>query len=160
MARAVCLLLIALRLSLLAAASYNVVDYGAVADGRTDSAKAFLAAWSAACAANKPASMYVPAGRFMVGQATFQGPCNNSAIRVFIAGTLVAPSGYTAAANWLRFKYVNGLSVLGGIIDGRGQAFWACKKAGRSCPQGATVANQLIRVHFVFFFQLKFEIKA
>ncbi|XP_074569184.1 polygalacturonase-like [Curcuma longa] len=138
MARAVCFLLIALRLSLHAAASYNVVDYGAAADGKTDSAEAFLAAWSAACGANKPASIYVPGGRFLVSQATFQGPCNNSAIRLFIAGTLVAPSGYTAAANWLLFKNVNGVSVLGGTIDGRGQAFWACKEAGRSCPQGAT----------------------
>ncbi|EHA8592464.1 Polygalacturonase [Cocos nucifera] len=83
----------------IAMAGYNIVDFGAKSDGRTDSAKAFLSAWNAACKANKPAMVYVPPGRF---------------------------------------KYVEGLSIYGGTLDGRGQALWACKMAGRSCPVGAT----------------------
>ncbi|WOL11251.1 polygalacturonase-like protein [Canna indica] len=122
-----------------ATASYNVVSYGAKPDGRTDSAKAFQSAWSAACGSAKSASIIVPAGQFLISQATFQGPCKNNAIRILIAGTLVAPAGYSSATNWLLFKYVQGVSIFGGTIDGRGQAFWACKTAGRSCPQGATV---------------------
>lgn len=140
---------LSLSLSLLPAAmatTYSVADYGAEADGRTDSTKAFLAAWSSACGAAEPATIYVPAGRFLVGQATtFQGPCNNNAIRILVHGTLVAPSGYTSAVNWLLFKYVDGVSVLGGTIDGQGQAFWKCKKAGSSCPQGATVIDYALR---------------
>ncbi|XP_042395819.1 polygalacturonase-like [Zingiber officinale] len=140
MAKATTTMIVCLSLLRVAmAATYSVTDYGAEADGQTDSTKAFLAAWSSACGAAGPATIYVPAGRFLVGQATtFQGPCNNSAITILVHGTLVAPAGYTSAVNWLLFKYVDGVSILGGTIDGRGQAFWACKDAGRSCPQGAT----------------------
>ncbi|XP_042392206.1 polygalacturonase-like [Zingiber officinale] len=140
MAKATTTMIVCLSLLRVAmAATYSVTDYGAEADGQTDSTKAFLAAWSSACGAARPATIYVPAGRFLVGQATtFQGPCNNSAVTILVHGILVAPAGYTSAVNWLLFKYVDGVSILGGTIDGRGQAFWACKDAGRSCPQGAT----------------------
>ncbi|WOL11252.1 polygalacturonase-like [Canna indica] len=132
------LLLTLLCLSTMAMAAYNVQDFGAKPDGRTDAAKPFLAAWAAACGSSKAATIIVPAGRFLVSQALFKGPCKNKALRMFIQGTLLAPSGYSDATLWITFKYVEGLSVYGGTLDGRGQAFWACKKAGRSCPFGAT----------------------
>lgn len=137
------LFLVLSSLAAAAMASYSVVDYGAKPDGKTDSTQAFLGAWSDACAARKRASIYVPAGRFLIGQTTFQGPCRNNNVRIFITGTLVAPSRYSSAVNWLLFKYVDGLSIIGGAIDGQGQAFWACKEAGRSCPQGAVVRLRL-----------------
>ncbi|KAJ8458171.1 hypothetical protein OPV22_031097 [Ensete ventricosum] len=119
------------------ARSYNVSDYGAMPDGRTDAANPFLNAWAAACSSTEPAAIYVPAGRFLISQATFKGPCKNNATRIFVDGTLVAPSTYCAVPNWLLFMAVRGLSIFGGTIDGQGQAFWACRKAGRRCPQGA-----------------------
>ncbi|RWW01311.1 hypothetical protein BHE74_00035420 [Ensete ventricosum] len=121
-------------------AAYNVVDFGAKPDGKTDAAKAFLAAWEATCGARKPATMVVPAGRFLVSQALFKGPCKNARMKMFIEGTLVAPPGYSDITQWITLKYVEGLSVYGGTLDGRGQEFWACKKARRSCPYGATMS--------------------
>ncbi|KAJ0972958.1 hypothetical protein J5N97_020917 [Dioscorea zingiberensis] len=119
-------------------ASFNIMDYGAKADGHTDAAKPLLSAWAAACGSGKPASISIPAGSFFVSKALLQGPCKNNNIRILISGTLIAPSGYSATTQWLTLKYVQGVSVLGGTIDGRGQSYWACKTAGRSCPPGAT----------------------
>lgn len=130
-----------LSLSSSAMAAYNIVDFGARPDGRTDSAKAFLSAWAKACGSNKPATVYVPAGRFFLSQATFQGPCNNAGLRILIDGTIVAPSGYGSMLKWIFFKNLDGVSIHGGTLDGRGQPLWACKLAGRSCPVGATVGS-------------------
>ncbi|KAJ6371672.1 hypothetical protein OIU77_002063 [Salix suchowensis] len=124
------------------AAQYSVLSYGAKPDGKTDSTKAFAAAWSRACASTKPATIYVPRGRFYLGQVRFQGPCKNHAILLRIDGTLVAPSDYKVignAKNWLIFENVNGVSVSGGTLDGQGAGLWSCKKSGKgSCPSGAT----------------------
>ncbi|XP_072959131.1 polygalacturonase-like [Typha angustifolia] len=120
-------------------AAYNIVDFGAKADGKTDAAAAFRKAWAAACGAAKPAMIYVPVGRFFVSQGLFQGPCKNNAIRVFIDGTLLAPPGYGGGAGmWIKFQYVDGLSIYGGTLDGRGQAMWACKTAKLRCPTAVT----------------------
>ncbi|XP_064983822.1 polygalacturonase-like [Musa acuminata AAA Group] len=119
-------------------AAYNIADYGAKSDGRTDSTKSLLAAWEAACGSAGSATMYVPAGDFLVGQATFAGPCSSSKITVQIDGTLVSPSDLGGAGDWLVFHHVEGVSVYGGTVDGRGSSLWACKAAGRSCAAGAS----------------------
>lgn len=122
--------------------SYNVVSFGAKADGETDSTEAFSTAWSQACASENPADVYVPAGRFYLRQVVFNGPCNNNAIRIRIDGTLVAPSNYMVlgnGGNWLLFRAVNGVTISGGILDGQGTGLWACKNSGKSCPDGASV---------------------
>ncbi|KAK3014781.1 hypothetical protein RJ639_009207 [Escallonia herrerae] len=122
--------------------TYNVVNFGAKADGITDSTNSFLSAWSSACASTQPATIYVPPGRYLLGSAKFWGQhCKNSAMTMRIAGTLVAPSDYSVIGNngnWLAFESVNGLSIYGGILDGRGIGLWACKASGKSCPSGAT----------------------
>ncbi|CAM0874961.1 unnamed protein product [Alopecurus aequalis] len=119
-----------------AATSYSVVDYGAVADGRTDCAGAFLSAWAAACTAEDPAAVVVPAGEFLVSRARFSGPCRSGAVSVDIAGTVLAPTPYAGVQLWIVFQNVDGVSVNGGTLDGRGQAYWACRRAGggSSCP--------------------------
>ncbi|XP_020245068.1 polygalacturonase-like [Asparagus officinalis] len=125
-------------LSNLAMGSFNIMDFGAKPNGRTDSGQAFLAAWAKACRSRRPASIYVPAGRFLLGQATFEGPCRNSRVSIFIDGTIVAPNGYSSLLKWMHFVNVNGLEIIGGTLDGRGRALWSCKLAGRRCPIGAT----------------------
>ncbi|XP_008802086.1 polygalacturonase-like [Phoenix dactylifera] len=132
------LALLFLSSSTMAMAALNIVDLGAKPDGRTDSARPFLRAWAAACRTNKPLTIYVPRGRFFLSQVEFLGPCNNKAIKFLIHGTIIAPAGYSSSMNWIRFKYVDGLSIYRGTLDGRGQSLWACKMAGRSCPFGAT----------------------
>ncbi|CAJ1939698.1 unnamed protein product [Sphenostylis stenocarpa] len=128
--------------SLAMGATYNVVNFGAKSDGKTDSSKAFLNAWAKACASSNPASVYVPQGRFLLGSATFGGQCHNKALTFTIDGTLVAPSDYRVignSGNWLQFESVNGVSIRGGVLDGQGTALWNCKNSGKgNCPTGAT----------------------
>ena len=126
------------------AAQYSVLSYGAMPDGKTDSTKAFAAAWSQACASTQPATISVPKGSFALGQVRFQGPCKNNAILVRIDGTLVAPSDYGVlgrAQNWLIFEHVNGVTISGGTLDGQGAGLWSCKNSGKDCPSGATVCS-------------------
>ncbi|KAK4436623.1 Polygalacturonase [Sesamum alatum] len=122
--------------------SYNVKSFGAKSDGNSDSTKAFLSAWSAACATTQPASIYVPPGRYLLRNAFFNGKmCKNKAITIRIDGTLVAPSDYNAIGNsgtWLKFQRVTGVSISGGTLDGQGTTLWDCKNSGKSCPKGAT----------------------
>ncbi|KAM4105635.1 hypothetical protein ACB094_04G006500 [Castanea mollissima] len=137
------LALLSMFISLVLASSvtYDVVSLGAIADGKTDSTQAFVSAWTKACASVSSAMIYVPAGRFYLGQVVFSGPCKNNAITVRIAGTLVAPSDYTVLGNigtWLLFEQVNGVTISGGILDGQGTGLWACKASGNGCPSGAT----------------------
>ncbi|EEF33275.1 Polygalacturonase precursor, putative [Ricinus communis] len=127
--------------SAMASVQYNVLNFGAKPDGKTDSAKAFLAAWTQACASTKSSTIYVPNGRFFLSKIAFQGPCKNNAIGFSIGGTLVAPSDYRvlgSAKNWIIFQHVNGVTVSGGTLDGQGTGLWSCKASGKSCPYGAT----------------------
>jgi polygalacturonase len=127
---------------LAAPVTYNVVSLGAKGDGKTDSTRAFLAAWTKACASVSPVTIYVPAGRFYLRQVVFNGPCRNKAIFIRIDATLVAPSDYRVlgnSGNWLIFRHVTGVTLSGGILDGQGTGLWACKASGKSCPTGATV---------------------
>lgn len=117
-------------------ASYNVVTFGAKSDGKTDSTGAFLRAWRAACSSTSLATIYVPRGTFLIKTVTFNGPCR-SRIVFQIDGTIVAPSGYNSLGNaefWIMFYKVNRVNVHGGTFDANGAAFWACRKAGKSCP--------------------------
>ncbi|KAF8402418.1 hypothetical protein HHK36_013373 [Tetracentron sinense] len=126
--------------SLASGGDYNVVDYGAKGDAKTDTTRSFLSAWASACSSVKPARIYVPHGRYLIKQAAeFRGPCKNNATTIRIDGTLVAPSDYRilgSSDTWLLFIKVTGVSVYGGTLDGQGSGLWACKKAGKNCPAG------------------------
>ncbi|XP_043696036.1 polygalacturonase-like [Telopea speciosissima] len=121
-------------------AIYNVVSLGARPNSRTNSAPAFLRAWAKACGFSSPATIYVPPGRYYMGQAHFVGNCRNTDITIQIDGTLVAPSNYRVIGNagtWLMFEGVIGVSIYGGTLDGQGSTLWACKASGNNCPEGA-----------------------
>ncbi|OVA11048.1 Glycoside hydrolase [Macleaya cordata] len=122
---------------------YNVVKLGAKPDGKTDSTKSFLNAWNSACnSAVSSAIIYVPRGMFVLSQVIFTGQCKNTHITFQIDGTLLAPRDYHVLGNaekWIAFDDVAGVSIKGGIIDGRGMPLWSCKLAGqKKCPDGAT----------------------
>ncbi|KAG8369913.1 hypothetical protein BUALT_Bualt14G0062800 [Buddleja alternifolia] len=127
--------------SLAANPTFNVQTFGAKSDGKSDCTNAFLSAWGAACAAPKPATIYVPRGKYLLRNAYFNGKlCKNTAITMRIDGTLVAPSDYNVIAksgSWLRFERVTGVSIYGGTLDAQGTKLWACKNSGKSCPKGA-----------------------
>lgn len=130
--------------------TYNVESFGAKPDGKSDSTKAFLTAWGAACTTAAAATIYVPPGRFLLRSAYFDGKlCKSSAITIRIDGTLVAPSDYNAighSGSWLKFDRVTGVSIYGGTLDGQGSSLWACKNSGKSCPKGATVIYFITRI--------------
>lgn len=142
--------------------SFNVVSFGAKADGKSDSTKAFLAAWAQACGSAAAATVYVPKGRFLLSNAVFSGQCKSVKITIRIDGTLVAPSDYNAIGNsgyWLFFQQVNGVTINGGILDGQGTGLWACKNSGKSCPGGATVSETKwptcpLRLYINHFFRI------
>lgn len=142
MANIICLLLIQLYLVSffsLTNAQYNVQQYGARSDRRTDSAQPFLRAWNAACRSSSPATIEVPRGSFLISQVTFKGPCRNSNIKFSIDGELIALLNYEkSGSRWIEFDNVDGVSIEGGIIDGRGEALWSCKLNGGNCPFGTT----------------------
>ncbi|KAK4359734.1 hypothetical protein RND71_021963 [Anisodus tanguticus] len=129
-------------LSIAADSIYNVQNYGAKSDGKLDSSKAFVSAWTAACASSSPATIYVPKGSYLLGNAYFYGQaCKSNAITIHILGTLVAPSDYNVigkSGNWIKFERVTGVSIVGGTLDGQGSALWACKNSGKGCPTGTT----------------------
>ncbi|KAK4856082.1 hypothetical protein QYF36_013961 [Acer negundo] len=106
---------------------FDITDYGAVADGNTDSSSAFLSAWDAACAHAENATLYIPEGEFLLGPVTFSGPCSNGkSPNVEIRGTLMAQPELDAFpdSNWIKFEQLNGINVAGGneeaILDAQG----------------------------------------
>ncbi|KAL5783978.1 hypothetical protein ACOSQ2_006370 [Xanthoceras sorbifolium] len=120
-------------------AAYNVITYGAKPDGKTDSTNSFLKAWASACGSAKASTIYVPKGRYLMKAAVFRGPCMNR-ITFQIDGTIVAPNDYRALGNsgyWILFIQVDRLTVIGGTLDAKGAAFWACRNTGKNCPVGA-----------------------
>ncbi|OIS96333.1 polygalacturonase, partial [Nicotiana attenuata] len=129
-------------LSAAANTMYNVQTFGAKSNGKTDSSKAFLSAWTAACASTSAATIYVPRGSYLIRNAYFYGQtCKSKAITIRIDGTLLAPSDYNVignAGNWIKFEKVKGVSIYGGTFDGQGDGLWACKTSGKNCPEGTT----------------------
>ncbi|KAL5825110.1 hypothetical protein ACOSQ3_021173 [Xanthoceras sorbifolium] len=107
--------------------TFNVQDYGAVGDQKTDDSWAFLKAWNATCSATTgTATMIIPKGKtFLVYPITFWGPCKSTTVYVTLSGTVKAPEDPSAwkdhdVGKWLEFQ---------GINDGSGQKWWdqSCK---------------------------------
>ncbi|KAM5577495.1 polygalacturonase-like [Rosa sericea] len=127
--------------------SYNVLSFGAKRNGVSDSTQAFLDAWGAACGASADSSeIYVPKGRYLLGAMAFKGDCKSSHVTFRIDGTLVASPDYRVlgqANNWFSFEGVTRVNIVGGALDAKGSALWACKLSTEttSCPNGATTLS-------------------
>ncbi|XP_010553883.1 PREDICTED: polygalacturonase-like [Tarenaya hassleriana] len=123
--------------------SLNVLSYGATPNGAVDSTQAFSYAWKAACETADSTVIYVPRGRYLIGQALrFEGEsCGNRDITLRIDGTLIGPQDYGLLAKqdyWINFVGVNGVTIVGGSFDAKGSSLWSCKANGHDCPEGAT----------------------
>ncbi|XP_073025718.1 polygalacturonase [Primulina eburnea] len=119
--------------------TYNVMDFGAIPGGTTDSTGPFHSAWALACGDKSMSTMYVPQGLYLIKAVEFRGPCKNTTM-VRIDGTLVAPNDYQDLGNsssWILFVKVDRLSILGGVLDAKGDGFWACRISGQNCTVGA-----------------------
>ncbi|CAN1150948.1 Probable polygalacturonase At3g15720 [Linum perenne] len=123
------------------AGTFNVLDYGAVGDGRTDSTNAFMKAWRDFCGATGQPTLVIPSGNvFMLKPLTFEGPCRSPKLLVKLQGTLVAPGNVNAwgtnEGSWIQFAYVGGLTVNGGgKLDGQGQIWWDHCNYDRNCKR-------------------------
>ncbi|KAL3723242.1 hypothetical protein ACJRO7_035428 [Eucalyptus globulus] len=113
---------------------FDVIEYGAVGDGRTDDTKAFKKAWTDACKSSVSMPiMHVPQNKTCLLQPlVLRGPCNSQNLTIQIDGTLVAsgdPSAWKCdkkdCRHWIMISDVDGLSVLGsGAINGNGSEWW------------------------------------
>ncbi|KAL1224140.1 Exopolygalacturonase [Cardamine amara subsp. amara] len=118
---------------------FDVQNYGAKGDGKTDNTIAFTNAWKDACKWNGHSRMYIPKGRFYLGCVTFLGPCTGQ-ISFVIDGTLLAPprNEDIKKETWINFQYIDYLTVSGGgTVDGQGKESWSlndCNK-NHNCPK-------------------------
>ena len=128
---------------------YNVVSFGAKADGTVDSTLAFRNAWAAACASADSSTINVPKGTYLLASLAL-GDCKSSDITFRIDGTLMPLWDGADYRNdyWLSFQGVTGVSIIGGSLDAKGPALWACKASAADCPTGATVLSTI----FIFLF--------
>ncbi|XP_022716175.1 probable polygalacturonase At3g15720 isoform X2 [Durio zibethinus] len=111
--------------------SLNVINFGAVGDGRTDDLLAFSKAWTALCAATNNPTLEIPSAKtfLLSSKIDFSGPCKSKSIHIKVLGNIIAPKSntWTKCDNgcWLCFSNVAGLTVDGtGQIDGNGAAWW------------------------------------
>ncbi|XP_076889604.1 polygalacturonase At1g48100-like [Bidens hawaiensis] len=107
---------------------FNVLDYGAKGDGKSDDTKAFQAAWANACKA-EASMMIVPSGyKFLVGPTSFTGSNCRKNIIFQLDGTILAPTSSKAwyyFDHWLEFTNLEGFTIQGkGTFDGRGSVWW------------------------------------
>ncbi|CAN4086385.1 unnamed protein product [Withania somnifera] len=113
--------------------TFNVINFGAVGDGRTDDLPAFLKAWEAVCQSESSSVILVIPKRkkFLLTPSTFDGPCKPSRIHIQVSGNIIAPnskSGWDGRAinAWITFSNINHLTVNGnGVFDGRGDIWWS-----------------------------------
>ncbi|CAK7332663.1 unnamed protein product [Dovyalis caffra] len=108
--------------------SFNVLDFGAKGDGKSDDTKAFQAAWAAACKVAASA-MIVPADHvFLVGPVSFAGPYCQPNIVFQLDGKIIAPNSNAwgrGLFQWLLFTKLVGITIQGtGTIDGSGSVWW------------------------------------
>ncbi|XP_065851165.1 probable polygalacturonase At3g15720 [Euphorbia lathyris] len=123
---------------------FNVKDFGAVGDGKTDNYNAFLNAWRGLCEAQEQKgnipTLIVPPGIFLLKPLIFKGPCKSKAIHMKVIGKIVAPSGgewpSCNAQFWLLFDGVNGLTLDGsGTFDGHGSTWWTNQDIMSRCKK-------------------------
>lgn len=126
---------------------YDIVTLGAKPNSKSDSSKALKMAWDMACDSPGQSTINIPEGRFNIRKPLkLDGKgCLSSRIDVIINGTIVAPSDFHVlqdSGTLVLFHDVDGVTVTGGLFDGRGAKLWACKRSGNDdCPRGVTVRS-------------------
>lgn len=121
-----------------AANLFNVLQYGASGDGKTDNSKAFTNAWKQACQSGGNSVVLIPLGTYLVLPTVFQGPCKG-AIAFQVKGVLRAPTDAASLHldHWISFRYIDRLTITGGgSLDGQGASAWPYNTCltDPSCP--------------------------
>ncbi|XP_062103582.1 exopolygalacturonase-like [Humulus lupulus] len=138
---------LSLLLGLTLAANPSVFDvrtYGAKPN--MDISQALSTAWKNACASLTQSELFIPNGVFYLKRAILQGPCK-APIKVQLQGTLRATNdltGFNEEDGWVTFKYINGLTLMGGgTFDGQGKSVW-----GKQCGQGKYCSKLPMNIRF------------
>ncbi|KAF7850829.1 hypothetical protein BT93_L4989 [Corymbia citriodora subsp. variegata] len=117
---------------------FDINDFGAVGDGKTDNSKALSDAWNGACHSEGNSVILIPSGTYLLGPLRLIGPCNGR-IAFQIKGSLKAfDSPQLGIDHWITFRYIDGLLITGGgLLDGQGSASWQhndCQK-NKDCQE-------------------------
>ncbi|XP_075486391.1 exopolygalacturonase-like [Primulina tabacum] len=128
--------------------SFKVTDFGGVADGQTDSSKAFVAAWKKACESEEGGMVVVPLGTYLLkGSTTFEGPCKGQTIFNMEGSTLKAftePS--LEADSWISFYDINGFKMLGNAFRPTSIKFQSVKNG--LIQDIHSVDSKMFHIHF------------
>ncbi|XP_059639021.1 exopolygalacturonase-like [Cornus florida] len=117
---------------------FDVFQYGAVADGKTDNSKAFSKAWNESCKWQGRSSVLIPLGSYFLNSLVLSGPCNGP-VELLIKGVLKAPSEpaqFLNTHNWIIIQAVQNLRITGGgTLDGQGASGWSFNTCSTGhCP--------------------------
>lgn len=143
--------------------AFNVLDYGAKADGKTDSSINFIRTFKMACNFNGDAMMVIPDGEFLIGPVMFSGPCfNPSPLIIQFNGNIKAQADLTrfggaGGSDWINFQAIDGLILSGhGTLHGQGALAWKNNNcAGRSSCDRLPATLKFIRVNDVIIRGIK-----
>jgi len=117
-----------------------------------------IKAWNDACASTNPSKIVIPQGTFLLKQTEFKGPCT-APIEVQVDGTIQAPQDpnqFDGEAQWIKFTYVNFLTISGGgTFDGQGAIAWnqndcAQNKICKKLSMVKNVCNNFLSFSFAF----------
>ncbi|GMN51730.1 hypothetical protein TIFTF001_020870 [Ficus carica] len=113
---------------------FNVMSYGAVADGKTDISKAISNAWNQACQSIGGGVVLIPKGSYFVNPVELKGPCKGKMV-FSLRGDLKAPiydQSWGDADHWISFQYIDNFMMNGGgSLDGQGPSAWPYNTCAR-----------------------------
>jgi galacturan 1,4-alpha-galacturonidase len=109
--------------------SFDISKLGASSDGKKDSTKAVMEAWTSACDKEGKQTILIPKGDFLVGPLNLSGPCKGP-ITIKLEGNLLGSTNLDEyKANWIEIIKVDDLVITGdGKLDGQGPKVWENNK--------------------------------
>ncbi|KMZ74345.1 Polygalacturonase, family GH28 [Zostera marina] len=137
---------------------FNVMEMGAVGDGKTDDTQAFKDTWKAACSVES-GTLLVPSDNiFTIRSTIFSGPCGTGFV-FQLDGVLMPPEGpdswpeSDSKQQWLVFYRMDGMVFTGqGTIEGNGEKWWNLPCKPHKGPNGSTLGGPCESPTMIRFF--------
>lgn len=129
--------------------TFNVKDYGAKTDGKSDCTSAILSAWKEACEFPGSATILLPPGKYLTAMMMFSGPCKGD-MTFKLDGAMRGTKDLSKFPrnNWVAFQFMSNFKLTGnGVFDGMGRTTWAKnKRVGKVFP---TVSRRLNSIYIL-----------